>query len=170
MGYYIVRSGEDTDADTLLGFFDEAVEWLAARGSAGQWGTEPWSGRPKRIKQVRGMAADPGLRIAEVDGEPAGALIVAEECAEQVPKAGERELYIRLLITSRRFSGHGVGARLIEYALDEAKRRSIELVRVDCWAGGDGDLQRYYEGQGFKPTVRFDVDGWIGQVFEQRPS
>ncbi|SEO58292.1 GNAT family N-acetyltransferase [Amycolatopsis saalfeldensis] len=168
MGYYIVRSGADADADTLLGFFDEAVEWLVARGSSGQWGAEPWSAQPKRIEQARVLAADPGLRIAEVDGVAAGALIVAEECPEHVPKAGERELYIRLLITSRRFGGHGVGARLIEYALDEAKRRGIELVRVDCWAGGDGDLQRYYEGQGFKPTVRFDVNGWLGQVLEQR--
>jgi GNAT superfamily N-acetyltransferase len=170
MGYYIVRSGEDTDADTVTGFFDEAVEWLVARGSSGQWGTVLWSAQPKRIEQVRGIAADPGLRIAEVDGEPAGALVVAEECPEHVPKAGERELYIGLLLVSRRFSGHGVGARLLEYALDEAKRRGIELVRVDCWAGGDGDLQRYYEGQGFKPTVRFDRDGWIGQVLEQRLS
>ncbi|WP_344934695.1 hypothetical protein [Sphaerisporangium flaviroseum] len=26
----------------------------------------------------------------------------------------------------------------------------------------------YYRHQGFTPTERFDVGGWIGQVFEQR--
>jgi len=168
MDTVVIRSGESGDVDLLLRFFDEAVEWLVARGSAGQWGTEPWSSLPKRVERVTGMAADPGLRIAEIGGEPAGALIVAEERDPHVPAVDERELYIRLLITSRRFIGHGVGGRLLEYALDEARRRGIDLVRVDCWAGGDGELQRYYEGQGFKPTVRFDVDGWIGQVFEQR--
>ncbi|MEW2501513.1 GNAT family N-acetyltransferase [Amycolatopsis sp. NPDC047767] len=169
MGTFTIRPGEPGDADTLLRFFDEAVEWLVARGSAGQWGDRPWSGIPHRASRVADMTKEPGLRLAEVDGEPAGALIVQDECPKHVPPAGERELYIGLLITSRRFAGHRVGARLLEYALAEAWKRGIGLVRVDCWAGGDGELQRYYEGQGFTPTVRFDVDGWIGQVFEQRP-
>ncbi|UOZ07560.1 GNAT family N-acetyltransferase [Amycolatopsis sp. WQ 127309] len=168
MDNIVIRSGDSGDADILLRFFDEAVEWLVARGSSKQWGTEPWSGVPKRVERVQGMAADPGLRIAMVEGKPAGALIVSEDHDPHVPAVDERELYVRLLITSRRFTGQRVGGRLVEYALDEAKRRGIDLVRVDCWAGGDGDLQRYYESQGFKPTVRFDVDGWTGQVLEQR--
>ena len=168
MDNIVVRSGDSGDADLLLGFFDEAVEWLVARGSAQQWGTEPWSRVPKRVERVKGMAADPGLRVAMVGGEPAGALIVSEEPDPHVPAVNERELYVRLLITSRRFAGQRVGGRLIEYALDEAWRRGIDLVRVDCWAGGDGALQRYYESQGFKPTVRFDVGEWAGQVLEQR--
>jgi len=168
MDTVVIRSGEFADVDLILGFFDEAVEWLVARGSSGQWGTEPVSADPKRVEYVTGMAADPGLRIAEIGGEPVGALVVAEERGRNIPAVDERELYIRLLITSRRFSGKGVGGRLIEYACDEARRRRIDLVRVDCWAGGDGELEQYYEGKGFKPTVRFDVDGWIGQVFEYR--
>ncbi|QKV78404.1 GNAT family N-acetyltransferase [Amycolatopsis sp. Hca4] len=168
MDNIVIRSGDSGDADLLLRFFDEAVEWLVARGSSQQWGTEPWSRVPKRIERVKGMAADPGLRIAVVDGEPAGALIVSEDHDPHVPAVDERELYIRLLITSRRFTGKHVGGRLIEYALDEARRRGIDLVRVDCWAGGDGELQRYYEGRGFRPTVRFSVDEWVGQVLEQR--
>ncbi|WP_326944233.1 GNAT family N-acetyltransferase [Amycolatopsis sp. NBC_01307] len=168
MDNIVIRSGDSGDVDILLRFFDEAVEWLVARGSSKQWGTEPWSGVPKRVERVQGMAADPGLRIAMVEGQPAGALIVSEDHDPHVPAVDERELYVRLLITSRRFTGQRVGGRLVEYALDEAKRRGIDLVRVDCWAGGDGDLQRYYESQGFKPTVRFDVDGWTGQVLEQR--
>ncbi|RSM49596.1 GNAT family N-acetyltransferase [Amycolatopsis balhimycina DSM 5908] len=168
MSHIVIRSGDSGDADTLLCFFDEAVEWLVARGSSKQWGTEPWSAVPKRVERVKGMAADPGLRIAVVDGEPAGALVVSEEHDRHVPPVDERELYIRLLITSRRFTGQRVGGRLVEYALDEARRRGIDLVRVDCWAGGDGGLQRYYESQGFSPTVRFTVDDWVGQVLERR--
>ncbi|QRP47327.1 GNAT family N-acetyltransferase [Amycolatopsis sp. FDAARGOS 1241] len=169
MALFVIRPGRKDDAATLLRFFDEAVEWLVARGSAGQWGDQPWSSIPHRASRVADMTDEPGLRIAEVDGEPAGALIVSEKCPDHVPPAGEPELYIGLLITSRRFAGHRVGARLIEYTLAEAKRRGIGLVRVDCWAGGDGALQRYYEARGFRSTVRFDVGGWLGQVFEQRP-
>jgi len=164
---YNVRPGVAGDAEVLLGFFDEAVEWLVARGSAGQWGTEPWSTVPRRVERVREYAADPEFRMAEIDGKPAGALVLGA-CPEFVPAAGEPELYVRLLITSQRFTGHRVGARLLGHALDEAKQRGIDLVRVDCWAGGDGDLPRYYQRQGFAPTVQFTVDGWLGQVLEQR--
>ncbi len=164
----MIRPGGPDDFRTLMAFFDDAILWLTARGSAGQWGTEPWTGNPKREERVRGMAAHEGLLIAEVGGEPAGATIHTEQCPAHVPPAGERELYIDLLITSRAYAGHGVGGALIERGRQEARERGIALLRVDCWAGGDGDLVRYYEGQGFVPTVQFDVRGWIGQVFEQR--
>ncbi|MDT7728440.1 MAG: hypothetical protein QOI21_5016 [Actinomycetota bacterium] len=163
-----LRQGIPDDFGALLATFDDAVAWLAERGSAAQWGSEPWSGLPNRVDQVRLMVENPGLRVAEIDGEFAGAVVLDEQTLVHVPPVDERELYLRLLITARRFAGHGVGSRLISYALEEASRRGISLVRVDCWAGGDGALVRYYESQGFKPTVQFDVLGWIGQVFEQR--
>ncbi|WP_027928558.1 GNAT family N-acetyltransferase [Amycolatopsis benzoatilytica] len=164
---FSIRPGAAGDADVLLGFFDEAVEWLVARGSAGQWGAEPWSGIPKRVERVREYAADPEFRMAEVGGKPAGALVLGR-VMPYAPQVDEPELYVRLLITSRRFAGHRVGSRLLRHSMDEAKRRGIELVRVDCWAGGDGDLPRYYQSQGFTPTEQFTVDGWLGQVLEQR--
>ncbi|WP_268745725.1 hypothetical protein [Amycolatopsis orientalis] len=34
--------------------------------------------------------------------------------------------------------------------------------------GVDVDLPRCYESQGFKATEQFTVDGWLGQVPEQR--
>ena len=49
-----------------------------------------------------------------------------------------------------------------------ARGLGISLVRVDCWAGGDGSLIRYYEGQGFTPTVRVPVSDTEVQMFEDR--
>jgi GNAT superfamily N-acetyltransferase len=167
MSEFTIRPGGPGDFETLLGMFDDAVAWLAERGSEGQWGTEPWSTIPKRAERVREMAGWPGFSIGEIGGEHAGALILGE-AMPYVPPADEPEVYLRLLLTSRRFAGHRVGSRLIEFALTEARERGVGLVRVDCWAGGDGALKRYYESQGFKPTEQFDVDGWPGQLFEQR--
>ncbi|SFO65605.1 GNAT family N-acetyltransferase [Amycolatopsis rubida] len=164
---FTIRPGVAGDADVVLGFFDDAVAWLVARGSAGQWGTEPWSKIPKRAERVREYAADPEFRMAEIDGKPAGALILGQ-AMPYVPPVDEPELYVRLLITSRQFTGQRVGSRLLRHSMDEAKRRGIDLVRVDCWAGGDGDLPRYYQSQGFTPAEQFTVDGWLGQVLEQR--
>jgi GNAT superfamily N-acetyltransferase len=163
-----IRQGGSDDLGALLQMFDDAVAWLSARGSEAQWGSVPWSTLSSRVEQVRLMAANPGIRVAEIDGEPAGVLVVDEETFKHVPPVDERELYVRVLITSRKFAGRGVGAKLISYAREEASRRAISLLRVDCWAGGKGDLVRYYESQGFKSTVQFDVSGWIGQVLEQR--
>jgi hypothetical protein len=41
-------------------------------------------------------------------------------------------------------------------------------MRVDCYAGGTGDLVRYYERNGFVRTETFTVKEWPGQVLEQR--
>lgn len=114
------------------------------------------------------MAANRELYFADVDGEPAGGIILDPAPPEHVTAADEPEIYIGWLITSREHTGKDVGGRLIQFALEEAGRRGIGLVRGDCWAGGDGDLVPYYEGQGFRPTFQFDRRGWIGQVFEQR--
>ncbi|MEC3977815.1 GNAT family N-acetyltransferase [Amycolatopsis sp. H20-H5] len=162
-----IRHGGSGDYEALLGMFDDAVAWLVERGSAGQWGTEPFSAVPRQVARVRGMVDGEDLYIAEVDGVPAGALVLGAR-SEDIPAVAEPEVYVRLLITSRKFGGHRVGARLIEFTLAEAGRQGVDLVRVDCWAGGDGSLVRYYQGQGFAPTVRFDVKGWTGQVLEQR--
>ncbi|MGI5158807.1 GNAT family N-acetyltransferase [Microbispora sp. CA-102843] len=163
-----VRPGGPGDVPVLLQMFDDAVTWLTARGSAGQWGTRPWSEDPQRIERIRGMAHGGGLSIAEIGGVPAGALVLTERPPAHIPPVNERELYVDLLITARSFTGRGVGAALLDMARTEARARGITLLRVDCWAGGDGDLVRYYQGQDFTPTDRFDVNGWIGQVFEQR--
>ncbi|PXY26689.1 GNAT family N-acetyltransferase [Prauserella sp. PE36] len=163
-----IRPGVAADAGLLLAMFDGAVAWLTERGREGQWGSTPWSEDPKRVERVNGMASGGKLLIAEFDGDAAGALILTEQPPAHIPPVSERELYIDLLITARRHTGRGVGAFLLRHAREEARRRSIGLVRVDCWAGGDGALVRYYTGQGFTPTERFRVGDWVGQVFEDR--
>jgi GNAT superfamily N-acetyltransferase len=87
-----------------------------------------------------------------------------------VQPASEPELYVHLLLADPARRGAGVGAQLLEHAREEAFERGIELLRVDCWAGGDGRLIAYYEAQGFTRTATFDADGWPGQVLEQRLS
>ncbi|WP_073480204.1 GNAT family N-acetyltransferase [Streptoalloteichus hindustanus] len=148
--------------------FDDAVAWLVAHGRSGQWGDKPWSSNPERVEFVQKTAAEDGFWIAEIDGNPAGTLCVAEEPTRYITPADERELYVRLLLTAREYAGHRVGSTLLDHARDIARERGIDLVRVDCYAGGDGSLIRYYTRNGFTPTERFHVGDWPGQLFEQR--
>jgi GNAT superfamily N-acetyltransferase len=99
-----------------------------------------------------------------------GAMVITPERASYVPAAGEPELYVNLLVTSRRQRGRGVGAALIGQALAEAAERGLDLIRVDCFAGDDGKLVRYYESVGFTPVQEFTVGEWPGQLLELRLS
>jgi len=168
-----IRPATPDDAAVILGMLDRAVEWLVAGGRTGQWGTEPFSADPHRRTQADGWIAGGGVHIAEIDAAPVGALAVGSAPAYATP-VDEPELYINLLVTERAWQGSGVGARLLDHARDIARDRGVTLVRVDCYAGDDRKLVRYYERQGFTATDPFGVelpDGtWPGQTLEQRLS
>ena len=158
-----IRDGGPADADRLLGWFDEAVAWMTGRGQTGQWGAEPFSTQPRQVQRVRALTNGGGLRIAEFDGDPAGALAVGD-APVYAPATDEPELYVILLLTSRRLAGRRIGDALVRRAADEARAAGHRRLRVDCWAGAPR-LVRWYQDQGFVPTETFTVAGWTGQVF-----
>ena len=153
-----IRPGGPDDIAAVLALGDEAVKWMNARGNIQQWGTAPWTGNQKREAAIGDQARGSGMRIAEdQDGMVLGALVITEIPQAYVPPAAERELYVNLLLVSRRHSGQGIGAALIEHAKQEAAARDISLIRVDCWAGQDGSLVRIYERYGFSRVQEFTV-------------
>ncbi|GIG92835.1 GNAT family N-acetyltransferase [Plantactinospora endophytica] len=169
----VVRPGGAGDVAAVLALLDGATRWLVERGRTGQWGSTPHSGNPRRIAQVRRWAADGALYLAELAGRPVGAIVVGT-AVPHVPPATEPELYVNLLVTDRAQAGRRIGARLLEYAEDLARAAGVDLLRVDCYAGDDGALIRYYESQGFTVTEPFTVPladrQWPGQVLERRLS
>lgn len=167
-----IRPGTDADADTVLRLLDSATTWLADQGRTGQWGSAPASTDPHRIEQAHRYAASGGLWLARLDGQPVGALVVGQATA-YVPPADEPELYVNLLVTDRAYAGRGIGGRLLAYAEELARDAGVALLRVDCYAGDDGALMRYYQRQGFTPTAPFTVERpgrppWPGQVLARR--
>ena len=161
-----IRPGGPGDAKAVLDLFDEAVAWLVARGQTGRWGTEPFSAFERRIERVREWAGGEGLRIAEISGVPVGALVLGSR-PPWVEPAASPELYVEALVTSRSHAGQDIGAALIRRAVEETRAAGLTLLRVDCWAGAP-PLVAWYERQGFRRSGRFDVRGWIGQVFTMR--
>jgi GNAT superfamily N-acetyltransferase len=165
-----IRPGGRDDVPAVLALLDGATEWLVARGRTDQWGTEPHSTNPRRVEQITAFADDDGgLWIGELEGRPVGALAVGA-AMPYVPPADEPELYLRLLVTDRATAGRNVGGELIEHAKKLTRDRGVGLLRVDCFAGGDGALVRYYEKQGFTRTETFTVGDtrWPGQILAMR--
>ncbi|SBT37856.1 GNAT family N-acetyltransferase [Micromonospora auratinigra] len=167
-----IRPGGPDDAEAVLRLFDVAIAWLTARGRTGQWGSEPASTDPARIAQVRAYTTGGGLHLAQLGDTVVGALVVGE-ATEYVPPPTEPELYVNLLIADRSYPGHGIGARLLAYAAELARRRGVGLLRVDCYAGDDRALVGFYESCGFTATDPFTVrrpgrPPWPGQVLQRR--
>ena len=163
-----IREGGPADAPLILGLLDGAVEWLVAQGRTGQWGTDPWSASPRAVAQVHRYAAEGTPYIAEISGVPAATLTLTEAPGSYVEPVDEPERYIHLLAADHRFAGRGAGAALLAHAAEATRRAGVSLLRVDCYAGGDGKLVGYYERNGFVRTQAFDVDGWPGQVLARR--
>jgi GNAT superfamily N-acetyltransferase len=162
----VVRAGQPGDAAAVLALWDTAIAWLVARAQTGQWGSEPASDRPWCRDAVREWSAGTGLRIAELDGEPAGASVIVPARPAYVPPAERSETYLRFLVSDRRRAGLGVGSKLVERAVADARAAGSEVLGVDCWAGAP-DLVAWYERQGFIRSRTFSVrDDWQGQLLE----
>jgi GNAT superfamily N-acetyltransferase len=161
-----IRPGDQRDEPAVLALFDEAIAWLVERGQIGQWGAIPFSERPNSRERVHRFALSGGLHIAERDREPVGALVVGEAPGYAGPPQAP-ELYVTLLLSSRRLAGSGIGGALVGRAIELAHERAAEILRVDCWAQAPS-LVRWYETQGFVRSHQFELGGWHGQVFEMR--
>ncbi|MEV5612791.1 GNAT family N-acetyltransferase [Streptomyces sp. NPDC052225] len=165
-----IRPGHLSDAQAVLDMLDAAVAWMNARGNTEQWGVTPYSRKPGGVARVESYLTEKAPFIAELDGTPVGALVLDSGPSPQTPiaPAEEPERYVRLLITDRRRAGAGIGSVLLGHAEDEARRAGVKLLRVDCWAGGGGELVAYYERNGFTRTDRFLSGQWPGQVLARR--
>ncbi|MGW6980179.1 GNAT family N-acetyltransferase [Streptomyces sp. NPDC054932] len=165
-----IRQGGPADAPAVLDMLDAAVAWMNARGNTEQWGTTPYSQKPGGVARVERYTTENTPYIAESDGAPVGALVLDSGPSPQLPiaPAGEPERYVRLLVSDRRHAGLGIGAALLAHAAEETRRAGVRLLRVDCWAGGGGELVAFYERNGFTRTDPFLSDSWPGQVLARR--
>lgn len=142
------------------------------RGNTEQWGTTPYSQKPGGVARVERYMTENSPYIAELDGTPVGAMVLDSGPSPQMPiaPAEEPERYVRLLVSARRHTGLGIGAALLAHAVEESRRAGVELLRVDCWAGGGGELVAFYENNGFTATDSFLAGTWPGQVLARRVS
>jgi GNAT superfamily N-acetyltransferase len=162
----LVRVGSAADLDVVMDLFDEAVAWLVAQGRTGQWGDQPWSASGDRVARIRRMIEDSELLLLDRDGATVAALAHGPAAHDYVPPAPEPEDYVLILVA--RPSARGAGRRLLDESWSRARANGLARQRVDCYAGGDGKLVRFYESAGFTRTESFDVDGWPGQLLERR--
>ena len=126
-----IRDGYEGDSEVILALWDRAIAWMVERGQPGQWGTEPASSRESVREAVARWVCGPGVRIAEIDGEPVGASVTVDDPPAHVPPTVLRETYLLFLISDRRHAGMGIGAELVRRAASDARNAGSEVLRVD---------------------------------------
>ncbi|WP_138946126.1 GNAT family N-acetyltransferase [Plantibacter sp. M259] len=169
---FTIRRAVPADAAAVLALFDEAIAWFVRIGNTRQWGTEPASGQERWITRVEQWCASSDAWVAEHPAVGVCGALVLGEALEYVPAATEPEVYVRVLIGSRDPRVKGTGRRLLAFAEERARAAGVGRMRVDCYAGGSGDLVRFYEAAGYERDVTFTVgdgaDAWPGQVLSRR--
>ena len=160
------RAGSVADTPLVVGLFDGAVQWMVARGRTDQWGDQLFSADPRRLAAAIRWAESGGLVIAEHDDVPVAAMVLGDAPA-YAPPAADPELYVVALVAARQPNARGVGRFLLAEAERVATARGVRVLRLDCFAGNGGALVRYYQDAGFRPTDRFTVGDWPGQVLQK---
>lgn len=143
------------DLDKVVRLVREAADWLGSK-RIDQW-QKPWpdrAGHRERILNdlfkgktwlVRGGNTTAATITIDTD-EP----LDAEERPVWPAEENRRAvLYVRRVIVSRRYARLGLGAALLDWAADVAKRdHGAELIRIDVRTT-NVKLHAYYEGQRF---------------------
>ncbi|WP_280397253.1 GNAT family N-acetyltransferase [Nocardia carnea] len=146
-----IRPAALDDLHLICRLRQQRASWLAARGSD-QWSTEASGLSIDYFARVVDRALAAGETwIAEVRGEPAGTITVNERADKELWTDAElaESLIVHYLIVDLRYSGHGVGRKLLAHAAALTRTQGRSWVRLDAWTTNT-DLHAYYRRAGFR--------------------
>lgn len=105
--------------------------------------------------------ADPGTRamLAEMDGVLAGFCILTRPSEFASNSDATNPVALQQLYTDPGRTGEGIGARLMDWALAEARALEADAVQLSVWSGNLG-AQRFYARYGFARIA--DIEFLVG--------
>jgi GNAT superfamily N-acetyltransferase len=153
---FALRLATSGDLDEVHGLVREAAKWLRTSKDTDQW-ANPWpdqAGQKERIlsdllKGKTRLVWDGAIAVATITIDTEEPVDLDERPVWPAHKRREQALYIRRIVVSRRYAGLGLGAALLDWAADMARRDyEATLIRIDVWTT-NLNLHAYYEGQRF---------------------
>ena len=96
-----------------------------------------------------------GLYLIWRGDRPVATFSLLESDSIYWPSAGDDALYLHRFAVRR--DAAGAGRRAVAWAIEEARRRGREYVRLDCLAENPG-IRRYYESFGFAAVDETLID------------
>lgn len=153
---FVLRLAAAEDLDKVRGLVREAAAWLRTSKNTDQW-AKPWpdrTGQRERIvndllKGKTWLVWDDTTAVATITIGTEEPLDANEQPIWPSHKGREPALYVRRVIVRRSHAGLGLGAALLDWAANAARRdHKATLIRIDVWTT-NRDLHAYYERQHF---------------------
>jgi GNAT superfamily N-acetyltransferase len=175
---FVLRLAVPGDFDEVRGLVREAADWLRTSKDTDQW-ANPWpdqAGHHERIlndllKGKTWMVWDGAAAAATITVDTEEPLDLNERPIWPAHERHEPALYVRRVVVSRNYARIGLGAGLLDWAADRAKRdHRAAVIRIDVWTTNLG-LHAYYEDQGFTRRTGRDpreLAGYPSQALFQR--
>jgi GNAT superfamily N-acetyltransferase len=139
-----IREAREADLPALIALF--ATDPLGGHGDT----IEP-SAFPNYLAAFHAIKTSPDqtLYAAELNGEVVGTFQTM--VTTSLTGRGSSSLIIEAVQTRDDMRGQGIGARMIEYCIADARQRGVRLVQLTSNAARK-DAHRFYERLGFKPS------------------
>lgn len=129
-----------------------------------------WMSESHSDGKVAKEIADPGMRVAVVEDE-GGALLafcklVLDASFDRAHSDARAPLELKQLYTDPDRLGMGLGAKLMDWALAEARAHGADEIQLSVWSG-NADAQRFYHRYGFAKIadIFFPVGEHIDEEF-----
>lgn len=120
---------------------------------------------PAVIAQEVGNA-DRLYRLAELNGRLAAYCKLGLSCGWPEYARGTQVMELKQLYTDPALTGHGIGAALMDWALDQARQRGADEMQLSVWSGNHG-AQKFYARYGFAKVadITFPVGEQVDEEF-----
>ncbi len=140
----VIRKARETDLPALISMF--AADPLGGHGDTTDPEAYPdYAGAFASIES----SSNQTLFVAEREGDVVGTFQTI--ITTSLNARGSSAMIIEAVQTRADLRGQGIGARMIEFAIAEAKSRGMRLVHLTSNAVRR-DAHRFYERLGFKPS------------------
>ncbi len=140
----LIREARADDLPALISLF--AADAVGGHGDT----TDPaaFAGY-RRAFDIIEASAEQTLYVAELDGAVIGTCQTI--ITMSLPGRGSSSMVIEAVQTRSDLRGQGIGAKMITFCIEDAKRRGVRLVQLTSNAARK-DAHRFYERLGFKPS------------------
>lgn len=152
---FVLCAARPGDLETVVRLIRGAAHWLGSEG-IDQW-QEPWPDRAGQRERVLNdlfkgktwLLCDGPAVAGTITVDTDEPLDVNERPVWPPDKDQQPAVYVRRVIVSRRYAHQGLGAALLDWAADVAKREhKAALIRIDVRTTNE-KLHAYYKRQRF---------------------
>ncbi|WP_127583578.1 GNAT family N-acetyltransferase [Paenibacillus koleovorans] len=134
-----IHEEEHTQVSIIL---EEASLWLMEKGQP------MWTESQYSVHGLLNRYRSADMCLGFIGQQAVAAMILPEQKPSYWPDDSQPSLYLHKLAVRRSYSGTGVAAGMVAWAIEQAALRGKYALRLDC-ASDRSQLCAFYEKQGF---------------------